>query len=75
MNDKKATAPVKGHAIVKEGQAYNADGSNIHYDGWGTAGQGHGKCECGAVSPGSGGRKYRREWHRQHKVEVREADQ
>ena len=67
------TLPLPGHALASEGAAFTAEGEYIHPKHlWiGTAGQGHGKCECGAMSPEVGGRKYRREWHRQHKAEVR----
>ena len=68
------TFPLAGHALAGEGAAYTAEGDYARTDGFWivTAGQGHGKCECGAISPETGGRKYRREWHRQHKTAVRE---
>ena len=65
-------APLAGHALVHEGRAHYADGSVVDGHGQGTSGQGHGKCQCGAISPKSGGRKYRRDWHAGHKTEVRE---
>lgn len=66
-------APLTGHALVREGAAHTSEGDLIRpSDYWlSTGGQGHGKCECGAISTKSGGRKYRREWHRQHKAEIR----
>lgn len=69
------TFPLAGHALAGEGAAYTAKGDYAfgHHLWIGTSGQGHGKCECGAISPETGGRKYRREWHRQHKDEVRQA--
>ena len=69
-----ATLPIAGHALANEGAAYTAEGEYARTDRYWivTAGQGYGKCECGAISPKAGGRKYRREWHRQHKAEVRE---
>ena len=72
-----ATLPIAGHAIAHEGAAFTAEGEYARADrSWiGTAGQGYAKCECGAMSPEIGGRKYRREWHRQHKAEVREQEE
>ena len=69
-----ATLPIDGHALAYEGEAHTSEGAPIRPDPFwpSTGGQGYGKCECGAMSPEIGGRKYRREWHRQHKAEVRE---
>lgn len=70
-----ATNPLIGHALAFEGAAYTPEGRLSREDrAWiGTAGQGHAKCECGALSPQAGGRKYRRDWHVQHKTEIRTA--
>lgn len=68
-----ATFPLPGHALAYEGAAFTAGGDRIHPSQFwiGTAGQGHGKCECGAISPKAGGRKYRRAWHLEHKTTIR----
>lgn len=68
-----ATFPLPGHALAYDGAALTPEGNLVHADRlWiGTAGQGHAKCECGAISPDSGGRKYRRAWHVEHKTEIR----
>lgn len=68
-----ATFPLPGHKLAHEGAAYAVEGVLAHADPlWiGTAGQGHAKCECGAISPDSGGRKYRRAWHIEHKTTIR----
>lgn len=68
-----ATFPLPGHALAREGAAYTAEGEYARgTDYWiVTAGQGHGKCECGALSPEVGGRKYRRNWHVEHKTAIR----
>ena len=68
-----ATFPLTGHALANEGAAFTAEGYYARADrSWiGTAGQGHGKCECGAISPEAGGRKYRRAWHVEHKTAIR----
>ena len=56
-----------------EGGAHTSGGDPIHPSQFwtSTGGQGHGKCECGALSPNSGGRKYRRVWHVEHKTAIR----
>ena len=68
-----ATFPLAGHALANEGAAFTAEGDYAfgHHLWIGTAGQGHGKCECGAISPEVGGRKYRRAWHLEHKTTIR----
>lgn len=68
-----ATFPLPGHKLAHGGAAYTPEGDLANPDPYwiGTNGQGHGKCECGAISPDSGGRKYRRAWHVEHKNEIR----
>ena len=68
-----ATLPLTGHRLLHEGAAYTPDGDLARADrSWiGTAGQGHAKCQCGAISPEVGGRKYRRAWHVEHKTTIR----
>ena len=69
------TFPLAGHALVSKGDAHTAEGDYAfdHHLWIRTSGQGYGKCECGVFSPEVDGRTYRREWHRQHKDEVRQA--
>lgn len=63
---------VKGHGLVGEGAPHTATGKEITR-GWlrARAGDGHGKCSCGAVSeeslPSANARK---RWHRDHKQRV-----
>lgn len=68
-----ATLPLPGHALAGEGAAYTPEGEASYPDShwYVTGGQGHAKCECGAISPDSGGRKYRRAWHVEHKTAIR----
>lgn len=68
-----ATFPLPGHALAYKGAALTPGGDPIHPSQFwtGTGGQGHAKCECGAISPEVGGRKYRRAWHVEHKTAIR----
>jgi hypothetical protein len=58
---------VKGHALLREGTAHDAEGGN--YFGKGYAG--YGFCQCGARTPKLvASNAARRRWHRQHKADV-----
>lgn len=57
-------AHVEGHALLVEGQPHNARGHLV------IGRIGHGKCECGALSPEVGTVAGRKRWHRKHKQEL-----
>lgn len=69
---RKGKTLVKGHALVREGAAFEDDGSHTLYGG--TGGVGRAKCSCGVMSPRLGSGRARRAWHAEHKEVYRGND-
>ena len=65
---------VRGHALLWGGGAFTKDGKAAPPGEPFTPTIGYAMCECREMSPEPlSGNEARREWHRQHKAEVREA--
>ena len=60
---------LKGHSLRFEGQALYG-GPNMGCP-TGKNGRGQGRCSCGEWSPVLGSSYQRKQWHRQHKDEIR----
>jgi hypothetical protein len=58
---------VVGHALRNEGAPHDMDGILRFYA---AGGEGHGWCQCGAMSGWLTTTAARKKWHRQHKREV-----
>jgi hypothetical protein len=62
--------PAKGHALQREGAAFQAVGGRWERIDWRSpAGTGRALCECGAVSDVLPSANKRKAWHRAHKSE------
>jgi hypothetical protein len=66
--NKRGKTLLKGHALIGEGAPHKADGSRGYVD-WPFA---HGKCSCGALSPLTSSVALRKQWHREHKQQIRD---
>lgn len=63
---------VRGHALMWGGGAFTKDGKAAPAAEPFTPTIGYAMCECGQMSPEAlSGNEARRQWHRQHKDEVR----
>ncbi len=58
---------VPGHTLIGEGHAFGPEANR-----WasGTGGKGYAKCSCGATSDVLDSANKRRQWHREHKLQV-----
>lgn len=70
MPEIETTRRVTGHALANEGAPHNANGLRVWKAYGSTAGEGHGKCSCGTISPLFLSAAERNRWHRQHKALV-----
>lgn len=70
QNPKHAYTGVPGHGLQNEGAAFLPDRTRA----WAVGGPGHGLCSCGELSPEFTSNYKRKNWHRQHKTEVRGAN-
>jgi hypothetical protein len=59
---------VPGHALRGEGAAHNADGKRIWPPVKGQLG--HGRCQCGELSPAVLTNAQRKRWHADHKKQI-----
>lgn len=65
-----------GHELLWEGAAYVRRGTQfVTGPERGTRGVGYGKCSCGALSPELASGNQRKQWHRDHKNEIRTSQQ
>ena len=58
---------LEGHGLQGEGAAFSAPGVRV----WHGNGPGMALCECGAYSPVIKSRAQRKQWHRDHKDDIR----
>jgi hypothetical protein len=66
---------LRGHALREEGRPFTAHGTALFSgDTRFKPGEGHGLCECGAVSPILASDRQRKAWHAQHKQAVAVSD-
>lgn len=73
MTNKPATsARVPGHTLVAEGAAFDErkQRKDFGHRFYTTDGPGRALCSCGDLSDELPSRRYRREWHREHKAAV-----
>ena len=71
VTKKNAPPPIKGHALLREGRAYDSTGRPIFREAWDEASNGgYGKCECGALSEHLETTAARRLWHKRHKSDL-----
>lgn len=61
---------VPGHTLIAEGSAHDANSKRITGRWSTTDGPGRGLCSCGALSDEKPSRRWRRDWHREHKAQV-----
>ena len=68
MTSNRGKTLVKGHTLYREGWAHDQDGVPFYA---GNLCSGFGKCSCGALSPWLETRNARKQWHAQHKAELK----
>ena len=69
----KKNTQVRGHSLWYEGAPFSEKGvlgGRTYLGSISTAGVGHAKCECGALSTQLQSGRDRRAWHSMHKAEV-----
>jgi len=61
---------VAGHALRREGAAFDERGRLLSRGLYNQANSGHAKCECGALSEDLPSTAARKRWHAEHKASL-----
>jgi hypothetical protein len=71
MNENENPIRLKGHNLIGEGAPFNEFGARKGTSWVRTSGVGRAKCSCGALSDELDSANKRKQWHRDHKAEIR----